>query len=397
MNPVLSRIALAALLVAVLGSPAAAQRRARQSDGGRASAPAARRAEPRATSPRGEARQNEPARQERSVERARSSEQRARGTDYEGRVRAPRGDEGRADRAANWPEARERATARSAALPRTTFSRPETAPQAAPVREVRAVQRARGTDDEGRIRAPRGYENGEWRNPAEPRAGVPPSATFTQPDTRVNAAARGNRAQNTAASAEEEQRRAEPRGSRPRGDNRAVGRAVPRDGRVYRGDGRIYSGRGRDSIVYAPRYSVRGRTFYNNYYYYYPRRYYPYGYGAFGGLGYFYYDPFTWYAYDPYWSRPYYYSGGIYGGYASSYYNTGEIRLQVVPRHAEVYVDGYFAGHVDDFDGTFQSLRLEDGPYKIEIVAPGYETLELDIRIQPGRKITYRGELRPRP
>jgi PEGA domain len=73
------------------------------------------------------------------------------------------------------------------------------------------------------------------------------------------------------------------------------------------------------------------------------------------------------------------------------------LRLRVEPRHAEVYVDGYFAGHVDDFDGTFQALRLEEGPYRIEIVAPGYETLEFDIRIQPGRKITYRGELRPRP
>jgi hypothetical protein len=144
-------------------------------------------------------------------------------------------------------------------------------------------------------------------------------------------------------------------------------------------------------------YSSRGRV-YNNYYYYYPRRWYPYGYGAFGGLGYFYYDPYTWYSYDPYWSRPHhynYYSG--YRRYDDYYYDSGELRLQVHPRHAEVYVDGYFAGHVDDFDGVFQGLRLEEGPYRIEIVAPGYETLEFEVRILPGRKTTYRGELRPRP
>jgi hypothetical protein len=176
-----------------------------------------------------------------------------------------------------------------------------------------------------------------------------------------------------------------------------VGRAEPRDGRWYgrdrddrRNDGR------RGSTIYRGGY---GGRIYNNYYYY-PRRWYPYGYGAFG-LGYFYYDPYTWYSYDPYYARGHYgyygggYGGGYYGG--SQGYYTGELRLRVEPRHAEVYVDGYFAGHVDDFDGTFQALRLEEGPYKVEIVAPGYETLEFDIRIQPGRKITYRGELRPRP
>jgi hypothetical protein len=60
-----------------------------------------------------------------------------------------------------------------------------------------------------------------------------------------------------------------------------------------------------------------------------------------------------------------------------------------------VFVDGYFAGNVDDFDGFVQSLQLEEGPYTIELVAPGYEPLLFNVRIQPGRKITYRGDLRP--
>jgi hypothetical protein len=118
-------------------------------------------------------------------------------------------------------------------------------------------------------------------------------------------------------------------------------------------------------------------------YYYYPRDVYPRGYGAFG-IGYFYYDPYVW---SPRW----YYNGYNYGyGYG---YPVGELRLQVRPRHAEVYVDGYYAGIVDDFDGIFQSLRLEEGAYLIEIVAPGYLPIEFDVRIEGGRKITYRGEL----
>ena len=37
------------------------------------------------------------------------------------------------------------------------------------------------------------------------------------------------------------------------------------------------------------------------------------------------------------------------------------------PRDAAVYVDGYYAGIVDDFDGVFQRLTLEVGPHRIEL------------------------------
>jgi hypothetical protein len=120
-----------------------------------------------------------------------------------------------------------------------------------------------------------------------------------------------------------------------------------------------------------------------HHYYYYPRYRYPYGYGVFG-IGFFYYDPYVW---APRW----YYNGYSYGyGYG---YPIGEIRLDVEPAHAEVYVDGNYAGVVDEFDGSFEGLRLEEGTYRIEIVAAGYEPLVFDVQIQPGRKITYRGAL----
>jgi hypothetical protein len=279
------------------------------------------------------------------------------------------------------------------------------APQAPRPHDDRAAQRSRGTDDQGRVRAPRdngNRERGEGRERIVQRAPEPAPVTRSEPVRQ----AEPTRAPDPASAApvtssqrsdddQDRRRRAVPRGSRPRGDNPAVGRAEPRDG-WYPRDGRVSP---RDGRGY-PRsrvYTSRGRV-YNNYYYYYPRRWYPYGYGAFGGLGYFYYDPYTWYSYDPYWSRPHYYNYySSHRGYGDYYYATGELRLLVHPRHAEVYVDGYFAGHVDDFDGIFQALRLEEGPYKVEIVAPGYEPLVFDVRIIPGRKITYRGELRPGP
>jgi PEGA domain-containing protein len=140
-----------------------------------------------------------------------------------------------------------------------------------------------------------------------------------------------------------------------------------------------------------------------NYYRYYPYKsytyarpyyYYPYafGYGP-HGRGYFYFDLYynSYVFYPPAVAR-YDYYGSYYGTYG---YPTGELRLQVRPHDAQVFVDGSYAGTVDDFDGTFQSLRLEEGEYHVELVLPGYEPLGFDVRITTGEKVTYRGDLIP--
>lgn len=180
------------------------------------------------------------------------------------------------------------------------------------------------------------------------------------------------------------QRRAEPRtGSRPRGDNPQTGVAVPRGSRppVTRGD--------RNGYGYV---RPRNNYYYNYPYYSYPRRYYPYGYGGFG-LGFFYYDPYLWHgnSWGYYGAAGYPYLGYGYG------YDLGKLRLQVRPRDAEVYIDGYYAGVVDDFDGRLQGLALETGGYSVEIRMPGFEPLTFDIRITPGRTTTFRGDLRQLP
>ena len=103
-----------------------------------------------------------------------------------------------------------------------------------------------------------------------------------------------------------------------------------------------------------------------------------------GGLGlgaYGYYDPWNWGWYDPY--PP--------AGYGYGY--DGSLKIKVKPRHAEVYVDGYFAGAVDDYDGAFQRLRLDAGPHRVEVRLDGYDPLEFDVRILPGRTVTYKGEM----
>ena len=80
-------------------------------------------------------------------------------------------------------------------------------------------------------------------------------------------------------------------------------------------------------------------------------------------------------------------------GRGSAERGDGALRLKVKPADASVYVDGYYVGVVDDFDGVFQRLHLEPGPHRIEIRAPEYETLSFDVLIDPDHTTTYHGEL----
>jgi hypothetical protein len=153
-------------------------------------------------------------------------------------------------------------------------------------------------------------------------------------------------------------------------------------------------------------------------------------YGAalgFGGFG-LYYDPFwSGYGYGGYPYGGYGYGGYGYGYPYQNYLNNdgsgstygapdaappsgssanpdslsvqpsgaGHLRLRVEPATAQVFVDGFYMGTVDDFNGSAQDASLEAGPHRIEIRAPGYETLTFDVKTEASRTITYRGSLRP--
>jgi hypothetical protein len=158
------------------------------------------------------------------------------------------------------------------------------------------------------------------------------------------------------------------------GGGTATGRS--RDGRSADGQAveRRDGGGGRPVVVPGG----YGRGYYGGFY--------PWGWGGLGFGGFY-------GVYDPWWYDPYP-PEGVYAGPAYGY--EGALKLRVRPRQAEVYVDGYFAGAVDDYDGAFQSLKLDSGPHRIEIRLDGYEPLSFDIRVLPNRTITYKGELHKR-
>ena len=118
------------------------------------------------------------------------------------------------------------------------------------------------------------------------------------------------------------------------------------------------------------------RPSYSSPYYYRPYYYSPFYYGGWGfgfGLG---WGPYGWYPYAyPYGGYPYYpYSG---------YYNESSLRIQVKPNNAEVYIDGYFMGHVDSYDGMFQRLYVPPGEHEVEIFHEGYRSIREWMRFAP--------------
>ena len=77
-----------------------------------------------------------------------------------------------------------------------------------------------------------------------------------------------------------------------------------------------------------------------------------------------------------------------------------EVRIQVVPDEADqaaVYVDGFYAGVVNDFDGVFQSLPLPPGGHRIVIYSEGYRTIRHNIYLQPGSTFRIRETLQRLP
>jgi hypothetical protein len=83
--------------------------------------------------------------------------------------------------------------------------------------------------------------------------------------------------------------------------------------------------------------------------------------------------------------------------YPGSRYVTAEsdLKIRVKPKQASVYVDGYFAGKVDEFDGALQRLHVEPGQHEIVVYMPGHRSLRQRLYLSAGATRTIEGELEP--
>jgi hypothetical protein len=89
--------------------------------------------------------------------------------------------------------------------------------------------------------------------------------------------------------------------------------------------------------------------------------------------------------YDPFWG-PYYPYGYGYGypywPYADSPME-GSLKTEIRPKDTEVYVDGYYAGVADDFDGAFKRLHATPGGHAVTFHLDGYQTVTRNLYVRP--------------
>ena len=109
--------------------------------------------------------------------------------------------------------------------------------------------------------------------------------------------------------------------------------------------------------------------------------------GPYWGLGAYWWDP---YWYGPYWGYPYYryWDRGYYD-------DSAELRLEVRPKETQVYVDGYYAGIVDDFNGVFQRLHVRPGRHELALYMPGYRTVRQNLYLSVGQDSKVKFDLVP--
>jgi hypothetical protein len=74
-----------------------------------------------------------------------------------------------------------------------------------------------------------------------------------------------------------------------------------------------------------------------------------------------------------------------------------EIKMDVNPSRAAVFVDDLFIGHAGEFDGIAHSLRVAPGHRKITISLPGYQTFQTELDLAPNQKFKLKTALLKAP
>ena len=134
------------------------------------------------------------------------------------------------------------------------------------------------------------------------------------------------------------------------------------------------------SVVY-----VSARPSYYSYYRPYYYGYYGPAFGYYGGYA-------GWYG-----GFPYYYAQYPYPPYRYYRDYSGAARIQVQPRYAEVFIDGYFVGTVDDFDGWLQRLNIAPGEHELAIYLKGHRTFRQNVLFRPGATLRIEHVMQPLP
>jgi hypothetical protein len=70
-----------------------------------------------------------------------------------------------------------------------------------------------------------------------------------------------------------------------------------------------------------------------------------------------------------------------------------EVRLDIVPTRAAVFVDDAYLGTVDDYYGVNHAMLLSPGKHRFKVTLPGFRTFETEVDLMPRQKFELRTAL----
>ena len=74
---------------------------------------------------------------------------------------------------------------------------------------------------------------------------------------------------------------------------------------------------------------------------------------------------------------------------------TARLILDVEPANAQVFANGNYIGLPEDLRGEQGGANLAPGEYRVEIIAPGYEPVTFEVKLDADQALTYRQMLKP--
>lgn len=72
-----------------------------------------------------------------------------------------------------------------------------------------------------------------------------------------------------------------------------------------------------------------------------------------------------------------------------------EVKLQVTPDRAAVFVDGAYVGSAKEFGGMGRAMVLAPGKHQVKIGLAGYQDFTSEIELRPNQKMTIKTDLTP--
>ena len=93
--------------------------------------------------------------------------------------------------------------------------------------------------------------------------------------------------------------------------------------------------------------------------------------------------------YDPFWGPWYTY------GYPFDVRPESDVRTHVTPKDTGVYVDGFYAGRAEDFDGVFKKLHVAPGGHAITLYLDGFRTSTQEVYVRPDSTFKLNATMEP--